>query len=128
MKNARFWTWINGAWVKITLRPGQSLEWNTFEYTDEGWAASDEVWEYEDGVIVNHMASSGTDCDGRIDHYYSRFCHVDDLSAIGAQTRLWQNWINDEPVFHSDGECPPRPDWQEGESSQRDYYAESMNY
>lgn len=34
--NIRFWEFINGDHVKLTLQPGQRLAWDQFERTDEG--------------------------------------------------------------------------------------------
>lgn len=132
MKNARFWAWINGDWVKITLRPGQTLEWTTFGRHEEGWHLSAHIWEFDaiDQIVTESHYTDGTDCDGRTQTSNARHCHIERLSENGQQTRVEErwNWQSEDYVFVACRECPALPDWQEGESSQRDYYAESMNY
>ncbi len=110
-RNARFWTWINGDWAKITLRPEQSLEHYTCAAHDEGWSSEATVWYYntETKEIERETTHDGRDCDGRMTTEYDCFCPV-------AQLR--------------DRECDKLmvPQWERGNSRQRDYSAEAMGY
>lgn len=65
--NARFWVYVNGGPVKLTLRPGQSLEHVTGGPTEEGWQSSATRWTHdaECGVVAREWAEDGRDCDGR---------------------------------------------------------------
>jgi len=42
--NARFWTVMHGNDVKITLRPGQTLNWGFTRPTEEGYTGEFETW------------------------------------------------------------------------------------
>lgn len=111
MKNARFNVWINDGLVKITLKPGQTLSHYKFERTDEGWHSEAVEWEHGGEGVTRNSYSSGVDCDGRLDCQYEDYCPLSDLT----------NW-------EVDGEDYKMPDWQDVRSSQRDHYAEAMNY
>lgn len=68
--NARFWTYVNGGPVKLTLKPGQSLTHETGGPTDEGWYHDITDWTYEtddDGkpIVTRNWSTDGQDCDGR---------------------------------------------------------------
>ena len=41
-REARFWVYVNGGPVKLTLYPGQRLRWGRASSHDEGWSAVDE--------------------------------------------------------------------------------------
>ena len=71
--NARFWVYVNGGPVKLTLELGQSLTHETFERHDEGWSHEVTEWthetiDYRDAetpVVTRNWFNEGTDCDGR---------------------------------------------------------------
>lgn len=111
MKNARFNVYVNGGTVKITLKQGQTLAWHKFERTDEGWHSEAETYEHQGDGVARSSYSSGGDCDGRLDREYEDYCPLDKLAH-------WQ----------SEGSGELYPDWQDVRSSQRDYFAEAMNY
>lgn len=122
--NARFWHWHSSAdqWVKITLKPGQSLEWCDGGPTDEGYHAVVDRWEYlsDRGVIFHSTFTRWRDCDGRGSESRQWVCPVDRLQALdGVET------FNDKQEVTVG---PPRVDWQADGSSQYDEYAESMGY
>ena len=117
MKNARFWTWANGAYVKLTLKPGQRLSWSRFIREDEGWSESGETWELSrDGLaIILEWYSDGCDCDGRLSNGGDMIASADPFT------------------FEPSPQCAPgeiimRPDWQDGDQYQRDYQAEAAGY
>ena len=64
-KTARFWEWLNGGWVKISLRPGQKLTHFAYEDTDEGWSAASRTWENMNGYVEREYHCDSRDCDGR---------------------------------------------------------------
>lgn len=115
LPNVRFWVWGREGWVKLTLEPGQKIELSTPGDSDEGWSHTDEYYEYDadEKCVRYNRATRGSDCDGPHEDYAERWCPVERL-----------NWVAcgevSSPTF--------TPDWQRGEESQRDHFAESMNY
>ena len=116
-RNARFWAFINCGWVKITLRPDQSLSWFSGGPTDEGYCYEVTTWELEDGVLSEQWVQTARDCDGPSDTHYTCSCPVDRLSII-------------EPYAMEGTPALPflTPDWVNESRGQRDHYAEAMNY
>ena len=115
-RNARFWVWQNSGWVKLTLRPGESLTTGWWQQqTNEGWHQWVVTWTY-DGLVVRRIsADESRGCDGRLDRYGEDEC---------AQGRL-HSW---ESCYREEGDPDGLPDWQKVESGQRDYSAEAMGY
>lgn len=120
--NARFWHWHSpgDCWVKITLKPGQSLQHSYGGPCDEGWHRSTHQWEYdaESGVVTSTIDESGADCDGRYDSGGEWCCAVADLMAVPGV----KDWDGGN-VYG-----PPRPLWTKESSFQRDHSAEAMGY
>lgn len=119
-KNARFWTYLSyKGWVKITLRPGQELNWFVSEPTEEGFSAQAESWEHCGDYVQCHISSWGRDCDGRHGSDSEYTCDLDQLAAGG------------ERIVSKEGDKPEViqvPHWVHGERSQYDEFAESMGY
>ncbi len=114
MRNARFWIMgCNSNPVKLTLRPGQSLAHHTFERTDEGYSASYSSYTHDGDSVVCEYGSEGRDCDGR--HAY----HSESRAPLA---RLKDGWTDDTD------RAVTYPAWTQGDSSQRDEYAEAMGY
>jgi hypothetical protein len=113
--NARFWTFLNGGWVKLTLPPGVCLTWWRGGPCDEGSYFQAIRWEHEDGVVVEEFDEWGQDCDGRHSRYSSRSCPVTELRCVNYE-------LSDEEAGIS------RPNWLTMNSSQRDYTAEAAGY
>lgn len=72
--NARFWVYWNGGWVKLTLRPRQTLRAFEFHHTDEGWSSESEEWFFDGSTVWREWSSCGCDCDGRLDRYGEDQC------------------------------------------------------
>lgn len=121
MKNARFWIYLNGGPVKLTLRPGQSLRWWQGGPCDEGWSSESETWtlDEDENVLRREWCNDGSDCDGRLTRYGECEANLDELFVV-------------EPYFSDDEqglwEGVKYPDWQRVSAGQRDQYAESMGY
>jgi hypothetical protein len=56
--NARFWTWWNGGWVKLTLRPGQRLVLHAFRRTDEGYSEQHEEYKHEGSAVLRRICGA----------------------------------------------------------------------
>ena len=115
-RNARFWVWENGAPVKLTLRPGQSLAWASGGPTDEGWHRDETRWFYpaDEPFVYRAWCSDGADCDGRLTRAGEDRCYLPAL-------RHPHHTDPDDPSI-----CYPR--WEELSASQRDQFAEMMGY
>lgn len=116
--NARFWQWHNGGWIKITLKPGQSLSTNYGGPTDEGYSYAWERWTHEGDRVVRESGSQSCDCDGRLDEHWEGECLLEDLKAIN-QFALYEEEA-DKGIY--------RPEWKKISAGQRDYSAEAMGY
>lgn len=112
--SARFWEYLPIGPVKITLKPGQTLFWCDFGQTDEGWYAYYVTWEHEGDKVVCSTMNDGRDCDGRVTHYHTSQCPLDELAA-GA-------------VDFEGRPGVAYPHWQEVSFFQRDEHAEMMGY
>lgn len=137
-RNARFWEWINGGWVKITLRPGQSLSWYRRIRHEEGWSSEGIVWEHEIDFVSRHATYDGRDCDGRLMQGFASECYIEDLQRypafVGDVTRpptvvgigqYPRTWIPDCAVL--DGNIRTAA-WESSRQWMRDESAEAMGY
>lgn len=110
-RNARFWTFINGDLVKLTLRPGQELHHSAGELHEEGFSRESHVWSHEGNHVREELTRDGRDCDGRYAHYADYVCPLD-----GLRTR----WNEYGKYF--------APAWQEAHAEQYDEFAELAGY
>lgn len=112
--NFRFWQFVNGGWVKLTLRPLQRLTHHEFGRDEEGYAHTVETWDLNEAATVCGYQShfEGRDCDGRISRYW-----------VGEFDRRTGTYV---PAYAAPGLV--RPDFVELSRRQRDYSAEAMNY
>jgi hypothetical protein len=110
--NVRFYDFINGSPVRITLQPGKSLSHSEFQPTDEGYSRISNTWTHMGERVYCETHTDSRDCDGR---YSSDVLSVFNISEAAAG-------------FH-DVEAGVRlPKWVNVDARQRDYTAESMNY
>lgn len=112
-KPVRFWVYINGDWVRLTLRGGDVLEWRKYERTDEGWRRTHERWQYEalEGKVWWMWESRERDCDG--------------YSSVNGQASFDKDRA--AFLFVKDGNVWI-PDWQYEDVIHRDYTAEAAGY
>lgn len=111
LKTARFWTYANKDVVKITIRPGEILEWKFSRNTEEGYQLVLYVWEYNKykGIIKERIYGTERDCDGKHDWFNEYDCPITELRA-----------------FSADG--VQMPSWEPVEAKVWDYSAETMGY
>lgn len=134
MPNARFWEFINGDWVKLTLSPEKPLSWGYYSRTDEGYHAENHTWEMIDGGVLRTSETSGRDCDGRHGTDQRDFCSLENLRAIPALT--WsstQAYLScgkrDVPYLDDRGQPLFRADWREFRPTQvYDQFAQAAGY
>ena len=112
-KTLRFWTWLNGGYVRIKIKPDQMLAWCRTETTEEGWESEGEswFWDTQNNLLKSDVYSAGVDCDGRVENQRGFCCSPWDLE-------------------HRDSGNPSikYPNWKEESAFQRDYEAERAGY
>ena len=108
-RSIRFWHYHNEP-VLIKIKEGQALRHYSGGKTDEGWSSETNIWEFDGHTLVSRWETDGCDCDGRMQRHGEASCPV---AKIRAGTQI------DGLSF---------PAWEAGESGQRDYSAEAMNY
>jgi len=108
--NARFWSWMNGHPVKITLRPGQTLTWSKWQRTDEGWDAFSSTWSHVGDGVRYEWCNDGVDCDERLRQGGEAFAALEGLRA------------------GNEVEGITYPHWARRNTWQRDYQAEAAGY
>jgi hypothetical protein len=116
--NARFWVYINGP-IKITLKPGQTLQWATGGPCDEGYHYRGDKWFFDGDTVFSEWWSEGRDCDGRIQQWGCASC---DLAHL--QERK-PPYADDDPALWRG---VLYPEWTKGDRGQRDEYAEMAGY
>lgn len=107
--NARFWAYINGAPVKLTLAPHQTLRHVSGGLTEEGYSWECIYWHFDGASIHRGVTVQACDCDGRIDRHHDSQCALADLAACEYEGIAYAAW-------------------SDGEESQRDYSAEAAGY
>lgn len=117
--NARFWISCHGSSVKLTLRPGQVLEFTEGGPHDEGFSYTHERFEFDGDVLTSQTSTRSRDCDGPHESYGDYVCPVHKLKAH-VPCREYRTWV--------DGELVRFPDWERVSAHQRDHYAEAMGY
>jgi len=117
--NVCFWVWIGDGWVKLTLRPGQILNYNEGGPHEEGYSYTSTEWEYDadEGKIIERWYTDSRDCDGRHGGGGSRSCRWSSMRSIP----------RDDDYQDPDGWG--KPDWQdETQEPVYDQYAQMMGY
>ena len=110
MQNLKFWTYLNGSPVRLTLRPGQTVRHFAGSPDDEGWSSESIIWKHAGTGIYCESFTEGRDCDGYSSRWADSFCPAEGLAA-GATM---------------DGVTYPR--WDHSTEECTDSYAESMGY
>lgn len=116
-RTARFWTFWRGGFVRLRLRPGQSITLRDAAQTDEGFAACAETYRHDGDIVTCAMATWGRDCDGRHEWSADFECEI---SRLGDQ-RIDPMKEGEQPSVYT-------PAWRKIGSGQRDYTAEACGY
>jgi hypothetical protein len=112
--NARFWICLNGDFVKITIKSGESIEYSNSERTEEGYTSEWISWYHDGDRVVREYATRSRDCDGLFDTHGSDYSPLSDLHAFAA--------------YGTDDPDVKMPEWRRLGYGQRDHTAESMGY
>ena len=78
--NARFWNYVNGSAVKLTIRPGQTLSWSQCWRHEEGWSRETVTFSHVGTGVEVESISDGRDCDGYMSAKSSSYCPIANLS------------------------------------------------
>lgn len=116
--NARFWTFENDGWIKITLAPGQSLKCSSTTRDDEGasWRACQ--WTHDGDGVRRVWGWGGRDCDGYQSENGIDFAALESLHAEPIHA---SETYNLRPIA--------RPAWLQVEPSRcRDQFAEAAGF
>jgi hypothetical protein len=114
---ARFWQWVNGDWVKLSLRAGESRTWSRFWHTQEGWSSEGARWTHSGDRVTRQSATDGTDCDGRHEWAGEDECPLDQLAAYKIEAGGIFAWVP-----------PGIPEWRVIGARHRDHFAEAAGY
>ena len=107
---ARFWVPLNADdMVRLSVRPGQVVQWERGGPTEEGWQVEGATYHIEGDELVRESWCDGRDCDGRMSHDSITACRLDRLDA-----------------HEHDGVRYPA--WETRETHLRDYQAEAAGY
>ena len=120
MKRVRFWEFINGDWVRLTLTPGDCIAHRDGGANEEGYRVSWHTWSYDDNVpcVRYSVDTDARDCDGRCTYRGDFICRLDQLAVranYGKET-------------DSAGRVIMLPEWQEMSEARRDFSAEAAGY
>lgn len=63
-KTIRFWTFLNGSPVKISVKPNRFFSWHKYERTEEGFSSSSISWEWRENAVEQNTVTRCRDCDG----------------------------------------------------------------
>jgi hypothetical protein len=119
-KVARFWAWENHGWIKLTLRPGESVFFHESGETEEGWQSYSCSYTFDGDEVELETHKSSRDCDGPHQETSVVSCALENLRAR-------------EPWKRGDVDYEPEngamlPLWAPKQHWQRDTYAERMGY
>lgn len=128
--NARFWEYINGGYVKITLRPSADLSWGRWTRTEEGYASEGLTWTHKETFVLRQAEHSGQDCDGRHGQTDTAFCLLENLRSVPAYTLEYRDGIQRAcPENCGPNERVCRPAWETHHPTRcYDQYAEAAGY
>lgn len=108
----RVWESLHGSYVKISVRPGQTLRWHRNWMGDEGPSWQYCVFIHEGDRLKMECGSGGRDCDGTVTHHSTLVASPEKLAARPA--------YRDSRLL--------LPDWETEERWQHDQFAEAAGY
>lgn len=129
---ARFWEHVNGGWVKLSLREGDTIEHREGGATDEGYSVTYLTYEYDGQTVTRTAHTDSRDCDGRMSQTTVVECAVDRLATRAPYVPSPEEFTPtaQRPYDETYQPCAGAmfPTWERVNASQRDYSAEAMGY
>ena len=93
MQNLKFWAYVNGSPVRLTLKPGQTIAHSRGGLDSEGWHRSSIIWKHSGNGVYSESLTEGRDCDGYGSTWGDAFCPSEGLTAgatvDGVRFPLW---------------------------------------
>jgi hypothetical protein len=129
--NARFWTFYRHGWVKLTLRPGQTLRCGYSAPDDEGYSYDWSSFEHVGDAVIDSWCNGGRDCDGPIRRTGDSICQLTELRAVEAyhQAHELPDKMAPEPHWMHAGKQIMRPAWEKHRDTRvTDTFAQDMGY
>lgn len=126
---ARFWEWINGSWVKLSLRGGDKISKYTYRDEDEGFSSEHVEYEYDGEYVVRDWYHSARDCDGPISSHGAEMCLVENLRSVEVYVPPAVPFDIGPESWKHNGKHIMRADWQTYRQTRvRDVFAQRMGY
>jgi len=120
--NARFWTFWNDDYIKVTLKPGDSVMMTCGGEMDEGYSFTAKTYRHDGDHVTMLVDEFAKDCDGKCEWHSDYRARLDTLRDGNTPPTGLRRW--DTPEV----ETVVYPRWREIERYQRDYTAESEGY
>ena len=108
--NYKFWVYVNGSPVRLTLKPGQTVHHSSGGPDSEGWFRESVIYKHAGSGVYFESFVEGRDCDGYSSRWSDGFCPGEGLTSGAAM----------------DGVVYPR--WDDVTMECRDEYAEAAGY
>ena len=99
MNTIKFWTNVNGNYIKIKLTEGETVTHNKWEKTEEGFDSRVLSWEFDGETVMFGCYRRGRDCDGPYSSTMDLCAHMSELAV--------QPGYNDDTVM--------TPYWQDAD-------------
>lgn len=124
---ARFWTFHNGDWVKLSLRPEQTLATYHYQRDEEGYSSQSVVWTHNGLGVFRETSTRGRDCDGVRSSTFEDYCPMRRLAHVPCVDRTYDG--AETPEHDEKGAPMRRPRWTESAPTRcYDQYAEAAGY
>lgn len=112
MRPAKFKIFWKGRTKTVILNDNQSIVFQEFRYTSEGWCRSIYDYSRKGDYITLIVCDTGRDCDGSYKDVYEHRVHISELKSRPRGRSRRGYW----------------PNWQMVDSEVNDYSAQNMNY
>ncbi len=113
--NAKIWHFQNGSPIRITLKPGQTVEFYEGGRTDEGYSHEWTRYTHHGEFVANEWMDKSRDCDGPMESWGMREARIDRIGEDGTL----------EDVGYPEVK---RTQWEHCSREQRDHLAEAAGY
>lgn len=124
-RTVRFWYLHRTHWVRITLKPGQTLRHSFTYWNGEGNTCEAVMFHYdaETRRVVMDYYETGRDCDGRSSYRWVGTCPTDDLASVP----VFVEHARSTHHLHA-GSHIRRPEWGTAKRAEWDEFAELSGY
>ncbi len=130
IRTARFWEYLNGGWVKLSLREGDTIAHHEGGAHEEGYSVTFLTYEYDGETVTREAHTDSRDCDGRTSETTIVECDVSKLATRAPYVDPGFVPTMRAPYDETYQPCLGAmfPTWERVKSRQRDYNAEAAGY